>query len=199
MPYTANGSIITANPTYNRKARKTGIDPGKFNGKKEEFNTWVTKLADNFIKDVETFKNERNKMAVINANTESLANNLLRARYDPISENPFKNAYKIIDTLAAVYFDNNQASRAREELRKMIYDLTDKTIDINQYIGKINSLINRANILLKERKITLLEHILTSVNPRLLNNSKDLRVSYEAFANLVADTALSQYRAYRER
>ena len=190
-PYAANGSMMTANPNYNRKTRKTGIDPGKFDGQKDEFDTWIAKLADLFIEDAETFKNERSRMAVINASTGGLANDLLRARYDPMSKNPFKSACEMVATLAAVYFDDNQASRAREELRTMMYDPTDKTLDIHQFIGKINSLADRANIILEERKSTLLEHIPASLDPRLLNDSKDLRVSYEAFANLVAGAALS--------
>jgi len=198
-PYIPDGGCEAANPHYDRKARKTGIEPGKFDGKKEEFDTWVTKLSDNFTEDADTFKNERSRMAVINANTEGPANDLLRARYDPLSKNPFKNACEMVATLAAVYFDNNQSSKAREELRKMMYDPTDKTIDIHQYIGKINSLADRANIILEERKSTLLEHIPANLDPRLLSDSKDPSVSYETFANLVADAALSQHRAYLER
>ena len=97
----------------------------------------------------------------------------------------------MIATLAAVYFDNNQAFKARKELRNIIYNPTDKNIDIHQFIGKVNSLADRTNILPQERKSTFLEYIPPELDPRLLSDSKNLSISFETFANSVADTALS--------
>ena len=43
-PY-GNGQI-SVNPGYDRKARKTGVDPGSFEGKDDTFDTWIIQVAD---------------------------------------------------------------------------------------------------------------------------------------------------------
>jgi hypothetical protein len=198
-PYDPAGTGSAINPNYDRKARKRAMDPGKFDGDKEEFDSWIVKMSDNLVGDAEIFKNERERMAAINACTEGLANDLLRGRYNPLSKNAFKNAREMVATLAAVYFDNTKATKARDKLRKMMYDPADKSTDIHQYISEIDSLADSANIIMEERKSTLLEHIPASLDPRLLNDSLDPEISYEKFTNLVSRAALSQQRAYQER
>jgi hypothetical protein len=187
-----------ANPKYDKKARPSGVNPGVFKGDKEEFDKWVIKLADKLEEDNETYKRERSRMALVNSLTEGNANNLLEGRYQS-AEMPFRSVAEMVATLAAVYHDDNQGSKAREELRKLRYDMADKTMDIHQFIGKINSLADRANIPRSDRKTILYEHIPAYLNPQLLGDSKDPSLSYETFANKVADSALAQHRAYEER
>ena len=109
------------NPDYDKKTRKTGIDPGLFKGDKEVFDKWIIKLADKCEEDNETFKKERSRMALINSLTEGNANDLLEGRYCS-TEMPFKNAAEMVATLSAVFHDDNQGSKAREELRKLKYN-----------------------------------------------------------------------------
>ena len=52
----------------------------------------------------------------------------------------------MIAQLQSVYYDDNRAAKAREELRTLKYDLYDKSTDIHQFIAKIDILANRANI-----------------------------------------------------
>jgi len=106
--YIFNKRYKIINLYYNCKARKTGIKLNKFNNKKEEFNTWVIKLNDNFMKDTDTFKNERNRITVININIKGFINNFFCIRYDSLLKNLFKNIYEIIVTFIIVYFNNNQ-------------------------------------------------------------------------------------------
>jgi hypothetical protein len=186
------------NPSYDRKARCSGVNPGIFSGDKEAYDSWVIKLADKFDEDDETFKKERSRMALINSLTEGNANSLLEARYRS-DEIPFSSAAEMIATLSAVYHDENQGSKAREALRKLKYDPFDKSTDIHQFIGLVNSLADKANIAKSDRKTTLYEHIPASLNPQLLSDSKDPWISYEVFASKVADSALAQQRAVEER
>jgi hypothetical protein len=112
---------------------------------------------------------------------------------------PFKNVAEMVATLTAVYHDDNQGTKAREELRNLKYNPRDKTIDIHQFIGRVNSLADKANIAKADYKTVLFEHIPANLNPQLLGDSKDPLISYETFANKVADSALSQARAWEER
>ena len=116
------------------------------------------------MEDADTFKTERSRMAVLNALTEGTANDLLEGRYNS-TEMPFRNAAEMVATLSAVYHDDNQGSKAREELRKLEYDQTDKNMDIHQFIGLVNSLSDKANISKDDRKIVLYEHIPATINP----------------------------------
>ncbi|KAL8387553.1 hypothetical protein RB599_010352 [Gaeumannomyces hyphopodioides] len=195
-PYNDKGDMTAKNPNYNSKDKRTGVEPGVFNGNKNEFTSWVVRLADKCMEDDTTFKNERSRMAVIYANTTGNANFLLEARYNPSSKNPFANAAEMVATLAAVYHDTHQPTKARAELSKMMYDPADKSMDIHQYIAKINVLADRANIIMEERKSILLEHIPPSLDPRLFNDAEDPDISYETFARNVTGAALAQHRAY---
>lgn len=137
-------------------------------------------------------------MSVVYSLLQGAPADLLEARY--ISDKiPFSGTAEMIATLAAIYHDNNQASKAREELNKMMYDPADKKIDIHQFIGKINSLADKANIPEDDRKSTLQEHVPASLSPDLLTKSKDPSISYEIYCSIVGDVALNQQRAYRER
>jgi len=105
----------------------------------------------------------------------------------------------MIATLSAVYHDDNQGSKAREQLRNLKYDPANKDMDIHQFIGKVNSLADKAGIAKAERKIVLYEHIPAGLDLRLLRDSKDATISYEDFAGAVTDAAVAKQRAYVER
>src|SRR3981081_159679 len=127
------------NAAFDRKARESRRDPGTFQGNKDLFDKWVIKLADKCEEDLDTFKTERSRMALVFSLTDGPANDLLEARYSS-TENPFKNTPEMIATLTAVYHDDNQGSKVREKLRTLEYDLADKTMDIHQCIGTVTSL-----------------------------------------------------------
>src|SRR3981081_4223239 len=186
------------NAAFDRKARESRRDPGTFQGNKDLFDKWVIKLADKCEEDLDTFKTERSRMALVFSLTDGPANDLLEARYSS-TENPFKNTPEMIATLTAVYHDDNQGSKVREKLRTLEYDLADKTMDIHQFIGTVNSLANRAGIDKAERKTVLFEHIPTDLDLHLLRDSKDPTISYEDFAGAVADAAEAKPRAYDKR
>jgi Zinc knuckle len=192
------------NPDYNDKRRKQGIDPSEFAGDKSQFDAWVTKLADKFVEDDETFKTERSRMAVVNSLLSGVPATLVQGRYRSTTY-PFSNAAEMISTIQAVYHDENQASKARDELSKMLFDPNDKEMDIYQFIAQINGLADTANVRPEERKSVLYEHIPAKLNPQLLTEAKNPNCSYEAFSALVADSAMAQqrandqYRAIREK
>jgi len=186
------------NAAFDRKARESRRDPGVFQGDKDLFDKWIIKLADKCEEDLETFKTERSRMALVFSLTDGQANDLLEARYSS-TEIPFKNTAEMIATLSAVYHDDNQGSKAREKLRKLKYDPADKDMDIHQFIGTVNSLADKAGIAKAERKIVLYEHIPASLDLRLLRDSKDATISYENFAGAVADAAEAKQRSYDER
>ena len=87
-------------------------------------------MSNNFIKDTDTFKNERSCIAVINVNMEGPVNNFFRVWYNLLSKNLFKNVYEMMVIFVIIYFNNNQFFKVWEELRKMMYNPIDKTIDI---------------------------------------------------------------------
>jgi hypothetical protein len=186
------------NAAYDRKARETRRDPGIFEGDKDLFDDWIIKLADKCEEDLETFKTERSRMALVYSLTNGQATKLLKARYSS-SEIPFKNTAEMIATLSAVFHDDNQASKAREELRNLEYNPADKELDIHQFIGKVNGLADTAGIGRAERKTVLYEHIPADLDLRLLRDSKDTTISYEDFAGAVADAATAKQRSYDKR
>ena len=186
-----------ANPHYNRKAKATSIDPRQFDGNKDEFDSWLVKLADKFEEDDETFKKERSRMAIINSLVTGAPQRLLRARYESESD-PYSCAAEMIQVLATVYRDANQASTARAKLSKMMYEPGGK-LDIYQYIAEINSLADRAGIPAAERKTILWEHIPPHLDHQLLGMSQKPSVTYEEFTTVVANAAYSQQRSYELR
>lgn len=196
--FTAYGTTQkSANPNYDRKARKAGVEAGIFNGDKEEFDHWIITVADKFEEDDITFKTERSRMAVLHASTKGPARDLLASRYQSI-EYPYTGVAEMVAGLQAVYHDRNQGSRAREELRTLMYNPRDKTMDIHQFIGKINSLADKANIVKSERKTTLYEHIPANLNVELFDASENPNISYETFVIKVANSALAKQRAYEQ-
>ncbi|KAJ2905570.1 hypothetical protein MKZ38_005033 [Zalerion maritima] len=54
-----------ANAKYDGKARKHCLVPSKFEGDKDEFDQWVTRIADLLMEDDDTYKTERSRMAVV--------------------------------------------------------------------------------------------------------------------------------------
>lgn len=197
-PYGADE--LSVNPSYDAKAKRCGINPNIFDGKKEDFDDWVITVADKLIEDDATFRTERSRMAVVNALTSGLAKELLSTRYSS-DDHPYTGVAEMIATLSAVYHNTNQAGDAREKLRHMMFK-PGKEMDINQFISKVNTLCSKANIPFSERKTVLFEHIPPYLNPQLLTDSKDLFISYETFCSRVADAAKIQemtYNLYRER
>src|ERR1700716_3598243 len=186
------------NVTFDRKARESRRDPGVFQGDKDLFDNWIIKLADKCREDLETFKTELIRMALVYSLTEGPANDLLQARYSS-TEIPFKNTSEMIATLSALYHDDKQGSKAREKLRTLEYNVADKEMDIHQFIGTVNSLADKAGIAKAERKTVLFEHIPADLDLRLLRDSKDPTISYEDFAGAVADAAEAKQRAYDKR
>ena len=183
-----------ANPDYDRKAKPTATDPGKFGGDKNEFDSWVARLADKFKIDNDTFKNEYARMALVHGLTTDRANKMIKTRY--LSEtNSYSCVAEMIQVLATAYHNSNQASDARKALAKMMYEPGGKT-DIFQFISDINALADEAGIADAERKATLWEHIPPGLDNRLLGDSKDPDISYERFTRNVADAAHSQQRHY---
>src|SRR4030081_3202217 len=134
-------------------------------------------------------------MALVFSLTDGPANDLLEARYSS-TEILFKNTSEMIATLFAVYYDDNQGSKAREKLRTLEYNVADKEMDIHQFIATVNSLADKAGIAKAERKTVLFEHIPADLDLRLLRDSKDPTISYEDFAGAVADAAEAKQRAY---
>jgi hypothetical protein len=184
------------NPNFDKKARKIGVDPKPFKGEKDTFDTWVIQLADKMVEDNPTYRTERSRMAVLFSLIEGPPNDLLRSRYTS-QENPFSGTAEMVATLAAVYHDANQGTKARQELAKLMYDPADKT-DIHVFVGKVNTLADRANIPKSERKTLLYEHIPAKLNTQLFDDAQNPDLSYEKFVNKVANAALAHQRAYEE-
>lgn len=186
------------NPAYDKTARESRRDPGTFNGDKNQYDRWVLKLADKCDNDNETFKTERSRMALVYSLLEDHAADLVEHRYGS-KDSPFQNTAEMIATLSAVYHDSHQATKARAELAKLMYNPAED--DIHQFISKVNSLANKANIVKEERKAALLERIPPDLDQggRLLESSEDDLVSYEAFARSVASAAVVKQRTYEWR
>ena len=132
------------NPAYDRKAKATARDPSKFSGNKNEFDYWITRLADKFMKDDETFKTERSRMALINGLVTGAANNLIRSQYES-ETHPYCNAAEMVQVLATIYHNVNQGSIAHAKLAQMMYEPGGR-LDIHQYITEVNSLADLASI-----------------------------------------------------
>jgi hypothetical protein len=94
------------NAAFNCKACGTHHDPSTFYGNKDLYDKWVSKLANKFEEDLDTFKTEHSCMVLIFSLIDSLANDLLKACYSSM-ENPFKNITAMIATLIAIYYDDN--------------------------------------------------------------------------------------------
>jgi hypothetical protein len=112
---------------------------------------------------------------------------------------PFKNTSEMIATLATVYHDDNQGSKAHEKLCILEYNVADKEMDIYQFIGTVNSLADIASIAKAVRKTVLFKYIPADLDIHLLRDSKDPTISYEDFAGVVANAAKAKHRAYDKR
>lgn len=196
--FTPYGSDQKApNKDYDRTAKATGVDPGKFNGDKHEFDKWVTRLADKLEEDNETFKTERSRMVLLFSLLVGTPQDLVYSRYKS-TVSPFSSAAEMVQALSTVYHDDNQVIKARQKLQQMRYKLGDKT-DIHQFIGEVNALADIAGHPITERKIMLWECIPADLDSRLLRDAKDPRIKYEEFASNVADAAQAHQRAYEAR
>lgn len=189
---------LAANPDYDKKARESRFDPGKFDGDKDKFGKWIVKLSDKCRKDNDTFKVERDRMALVFTCLEDKPANLLEARYGS-TEIPFKSTAEMVATLSAVYHDAHQSARARAKLATMMYDPADKEMDIHQFIGEVNSLADKAGVPKDQRKVTLQEHVPAYLGNELFTRAIEPDVSYEAYCATVAGAALNQQRAFQER
>lgn len=151
-------------------------------------------VADKFTEDDQTFKTERSRMMIINNLTIGDANGVIRSRYQSETR-PYSCAAEMVQTLTAVYHNNNQASEALWELAGMRWAPV-KHPDINRFIAKIAELCDLGNIVESERKSTLYEHIPKSLDPRLMGESTDPQVSYKIFAANGANAALAKQQDY---
>ncbi|KAI6263845.1 hypothetical protein MCOR34_012008 [Pyricularia oryzae] len=186
-----------ANPHYSERAKSRGSDPGTFSGSSTTFDRWITKLADYFEKDNTTFRTERSRMAKLFSLLDDRPATMLETRYN-LETQPYLCVAEMIQVLATVYHNSNQASEAWEKLSK-IYFKCGPGNDVYSFIAEVNALADKIGVPAGERKTTLWQHIPADLDHRLLRDSKDPRISYEEFANLVADAAHSIQRAYRER
>lgn len=185
------------NPKYNENKKQVGLNPGVFSGDKEEYDDWITDVADYIRRNDRTYETERDRMSTLRSLTQGYAKGLLSARFRS-TETPFSGTSEMVATLSAVFHDRAQGSKARNELRKLKYNPRDQDMDIHQFIGKINSLADKANIAKSERKAILYEHVPANLNPELFDASEDPGISYETFVVKVANSALAEQRAYEE-
>lgn len=160
------------NVAFDKSIRKAGVKPGVFEGDKTQLDQWIIMEAVIFEEDDPTYKTARSRMAVVNSLMEGPANELLEGRYRS-KVHPFSGVAEMVATLATAYHDDIQASKSRNELRKMQYKPGDPAMDIHQFIDKINSLADRANVSLTDRKMTFYEHIPADLDTRLLTEAKD--------------------------
>lgn len=185
------------NEKYDPKARESRFDPGIFSGNKDEFDLWITRIADKCRKDARTFAIERDRMVVVNTHLAGNAARLVQARFISTTM-PYTSTAEMVAVLASVYHNDNQASEARQKLAQLMYNPAAKDADIHQFIGHFNSLADRSNVLATERKMTLYEHVPASLGSELLTKAKNVLVSYEEYCSVVADAALHQKRVYTE-
>lgn len=184
------------NPNYDNKARTRAQDPGVFDGTKGTFEAWIIKIADKLDEDLETFRTERSRMALLFAKTTGAANDMLQDRYQS-AEEPFSGVAEMVQTLATTYVDHNQAADARARLAKIKYEPTSPQ-DITEFISEINNLATKAKIAFSERKSLLYEHVPARMDTHLFRDSKDPTISYEVFCNHVADAAHAYKRGLEE-
>ena len=194
-PYGTNHR--SSNPDYKEKAKARGLDPGRFQGNEKEFDNWIVKVADKLEEDNETFRKEKSRMAYLMGLLQGDAERMLEVRYRS-DLNPYSCVAEMVQVLAAVYHDPNQASTARQKLAGMMFEFGPEN-NIHRFIAEVNSLADQARVAVTERKSTLWEHIPADLDTRLLRDSKDPNVSYETFAEMVADAAYSSQRAFEAR
>jgi hypothetical protein len=69
------------NPIYNRKEKSRISDSEKFDDNRQNFNNWITKLADKFDKDVIIFRTEKNRIRYLINNIIKRVKRSIEIRY----------------------------------------------------------------------------------------------------------------------
>jgi hypothetical protein len=186
-----------ANPKYDRKEKARAGDPGKFSGDMTLFDNWVYKLADKLEEVEPIFRTEKSRMRFLMNMVEGEAMMSIETRYRSTTR-PFSCLAEMIQVLSAAYHDPNQASAARKALRKHYYTLG-KSGDIHAFISQFNALAMKAEIPESQWKVNLWDRIPPHIDGRLLHDSEDDNVGYEAFCNFVAKAVYSNQRGYEQR
>jgi len=189
--------INGANPSYDRKEKARAGDPGKFTGEKTLFDNWVHKLADKFEEDEPIFRREKSRMRLLMNIVEGEAMMSIETRYKSTTR-PFSCLAEMIQALSAAYHDPNQATAARKALRTHYYK-PGKNSDIHAFISRFNAFAMKAEVPESQWKANLWDRIPPHIDGRLLHDSEDDRISYEAFCNLVAKAVYSNQRGYEQR
>jgi hypothetical protein len=185
------------NNKYNDKSKARGKDPTPFEGDTEAFDLFVYSVADKFEEDETTFRTEKSRMAYLMNLLVGRARTTLATRYMS-DDNPFSGVAEMIQTLEAAYHDKNQASSARDKLRKMSYRLGQGQT-IHEFMGEFNAVTAKAGVRSEDMKITLWEHIPPNLDTRLHEDAQDTSISYEKFCKSVASAAFSAQRAWDVR
>lgn len=132
------------NPNYLANKKKRAEIPLKFGGKKTEFNSWLTKLADKFKENNYTFRTEKSRMRYLGGLLEDKAEQSIETRYTSTTR-PYVNVAEMIQALESSFYDPNQSFQARDKLAKHIFRPEKKT-DIHEFIAEFNSLYQKAKI-----------------------------------------------------
>lgn len=135
------------------------------------------------------YKIERSRMVALFSLIKGPFNDLLRSRYAS-KKNLFSGVAEMVAILTTVYHDDNQNTKTRRTLVKIIFNPINKIMDIYIFIGKINILTDRANIFKLKRKTLLYEHIPVKLNIQLFDDVKNPDISYEFFVNKIANVIL---------
>jgi hypothetical protein len=104
----------------------------------------------------------------------------------------------MIQVLESAFHGQNQAAKARNDLRSHQFKMG-KDTDIHLIISKFNSLCQKAKIPEDDWKPNLWDAIPAGLDHRLLQDSQDENISYEAFRKSVTTAAFSAQRAYEQR
>lgn len=96
------------NPNYSANEKKRAEAPPKFVGKKTEFDSWLTKLADKFEEDDCTFRTEKSRMRYVRGLLEGKAEDSIATRYTSTTR-PYVNVAEMIQALESSFYDPNQS------------------------------------------------------------------------------------------
>jgi Zinc knuckle len=181
------------NPLYRDKAKERGIAPEKFTGVPGStfiFEMWCRQLENELKEDVRCFRTEQSRMNYASAclTGEALASVAPRLTS---SNHEFDSLAELIQVLETACGDPQAASKARQELSDLTYQLG---ADFNRFLGKFNALYEKANLPRSDLKQVLWEHVPPKLGPHLMVASRDQNVGYETFCNMVSDSAFNMKR-----
>jgi hypothetical protein len=71
----------STNPAYDRKEKSRISDPEKFDSNRQNFNNWITELADKFDENVITFRTEKSCIRYLMNNIIRKAKRSIEIRY----------------------------------------------------------------------------------------------------------------------